>query len=310
MKRRDLLKWLGTSLMAFSAGSVARVFAQSMTTAASPAAVLGSAPDVVWVENGEPAALLQAALREIGGFERFITKGDKVLVKPNIGWDRTPEQAATTNPDLVGEIVKECLKAGASSVRVFDRTCNNPQRCYGSSGIQEKAEAAGAEVVHLDDSHFRDVALKNGKTVTSWPIYIDYLDASKVINVPIAKHHGLARVTLGLKNLMGVMGGKRGELHTPFEEKLVDVCSAILPTLTIIDAYRMLLNHGPQGGKPEDVKLARALIMSPCTVAADHAALQLFGLKPADVPYLKAAADRGLAKIDLTKMNLKKVSLS
>lgn len=313
MNRRDVLKVLGTSLLALSGrSSMGKLFAQAANEASGTASVTrpGAFPDVVWVENGEPAQLLTAALKEIGGMSRFVSKGDIVLVKPNIGWDRSPEQAADTNPDLVAAIIKECLNAGAKKVRVFDRTCNNPQRCYGNSLIQEKAEAIGAEVTHIDDNRFTMVQLKKGQTLKEWPIYQDYLEATKVINVPIAKHHGLARVTLGMKNLMGVMGGSRGEIHTPFSEKLVDIVSEILPTLTIIDAYRILMAHGPQGGNPEDIKLAKTLIMSACTVAADHAALPLFGLKPDDVEYIKVAAQRGLNKVPVDTINMKKVMLN
>ena len=316
MKRRDLLKLLGSTLLATTAGRYGRVFAQAPESAAEHASKAsaipnpgGAFPDVVMVENGEPTQLLTAALKEMGGMERFVKAGDVVVVKPNIGWDRSPEQAGDTNPDLVAEVVKRCLEAGAKKVRIFDHTCNTEQRCYLNSGIQEKAETAGAEVSFIDQERFKMTTLKKGKLLQEWPIYQDYLEADKVINVPIAKHHGLARVTLGLKNLMGVMGGARGEIHSPFS-KLIDITAEILPTLTIIDAYRMLMAHGPQGGNLEDVKTARALVMSPCTVAADHTALRLFDLTPADVPYLQEAADRGLNRVDLKNLQLKKVKLS
>lgn len=312
MKRRDLLRLMGTTMLACTAGRFGRVFAQTPEGAAASGAVTsagGAFPDVVMVEKGDPAQLLAAALKEMGGMGRFVQPGDVVVVKPNIGWDRAPEQAGNTNPDLVAEVVRECLKAGAKKVRIFDHTCNTAQRCYTNSGIQEKAEAAGAEVSHIDPERFKMTALKKGTLLKEWPIYSDYLEATKVINVPIAKHHGLARVTLGLKNLMGVMGGSRGEIHAPFS-KLVDITSEILPTLTIIDAFRMLMDHGPSGGNLSDVKEARTLIMSPCTVAADHAALPLFGITTAEVPYLKEAADRGLNRVDLKNLQMKKVSLS
>ena len=312
MKRRDLLRLMGTTLFACTAGRFGRIFAQASDTTSGAGTVAnagGAFPDVVMVEKGEPAQLLASALKEMGGMGRFIKAGDVVVVKPNIGWDRAPEQAGNTNPDLVAEVVRECLKAGAKKVRIFDHTCNTAQRCYSNSGIQEKAEGAGAEVVFIDEERFKMTTLKNGKLLKEWPIYQDFLEADKVINVPVAKHHGLARVTLGLKNLMGVMGGSRGEIHSPFS-KLIDITGEILPTLTIIDAYRMLMAHGPQGGNLGDVKNARTLIMSHCTVAADHAALPLFDLTVADVPYLQEAAERGLNRVDLKNLQMKKVSLS
>ncbi|MBF0410214.1 MAG: DUF362 domain-containing protein [Candidatus Riflebacteria bacterium] len=316
MKRRELLKVIGSTVIAgvaLPAGILLGQSANALNATDSAGSILSASssifPDVVWVENGEPEQLLAAALKEMGGMSRFVSKGDVVVVKPNIGWDRSPEQAANTNPKLIAEIVKEVLKAGAKKVKVFDRTCNNPRRCYENSGIRQSAEDAGAEVTNTDDSRFVKVELKKGEILKEWSIYKDYLEADKVINVPIAKNHGLSTVTLGLKNLMGVMGGQRGEIHSPFN-KLIDIVEEILPTLTIIDAYRVLMKNGPQGGELNDVKLAKTLLMSPCTLAADMSALPLFEL-PADkkIEYLQKAAERGLNKIDLKSINLKKVVL-
>lgn len=266
-------------------------------------------PQAVWIENGEPAQLLQTALKEIGGMKRFVSKGDVVVIKPNIGWDRAPQFAATTNPDLVAELVKECLNAGAKTVKVFDRTCNTPRRCYQNSQIEKKAKAAGAEVLQIRDNRFKKTAIK-GKVIKNWQIYKDYLEADKVINVPVAKHHSLSRVTLGLKNLMGVMGGNRGELHNNFAQKLVDITSGILPTLTVIDAYRILTDNGPVGGNLAHVKLCKTLIASPCTVSADYLALELFDHQIKDVQHIAEAAKHGLNKYDLQSLNVKRIKLS
>jgi uncharacterized protein (DUF362 family) len=266
-------------------------------------------PQVAWVENGEPAALLTAALKEFGGMQHFISRGDVVVVKPNMGWDRAPQYAANTNPDLVAAIVSECYAAGAKTVKVFDRTCNNPLRCYTNSGIEAGAKSAGAEVSQIRDSRFVKKSI-NGDVVKEWEIYRDYLEADKVINVPIAKHHSLSRITLGLKNLMGVMGGNRGDLHSDFARKLVDIDRTILPTLTIIDAYRILTANGPVGGNLAHVKQLRTLIMSPCTVSADRAAIDLFGLKLEDVQLVAQAVKSGVAKFDTNALQMKKVRLA
>jgi len=265
-------------------------------------------PQAVWVENGEPLDLLDAALKELGGLRQFIARGDVVVIKPNIGWDRRPELAANTNPELIGDLVKRCYEAGAKTVKVFDRTCNNPRRCYRNSKIEEAAKKAGAEVFQIRKNRFKEIAI-NGKVIKKWPIYEDYLNADKVINVPIAKHHSLAKVTLGLKNLMGVMGGNRGSLHNNFALKIADIDRKILPTLTIIDAYRILTANGPQGGNPDYVKLSKTLIASSCTVSADYLGLQLFGHKLDDVEHIKVAAEEGLAKFDLNHLNVKRVKL-
>jgi uncharacterized protein (DUF362 family) len=149
-----------------------------------------------------------------------------------------------------------------------------------------------------------------GKLISEWPIYKDYLEADKVINVPVAKQHSLSKVTLGLKNLMGVMGGERGDIHKKFPIKLADINSKILPTLTIIDAYRILTKGGPVGGNLANVKKTKTLIASPCTVSADYIALELFGLALRQVEHIKYASENGLAIYDLSKINLKRITIS
>ena len=266
-------------------------------------------PQAVVVKNGEPAELLAAALKNLGGLKRFITRGDVVVIKPNIGWDRSPALAANTNPELIQALVKACFSAGAKKVRIFDRTCNNPRRCYRNSGIEEKAKAAGAEVLHVRDNHYKNIKI-GGKLIDEWPINKNYLQADKVINVPVAKHHSLSRVSLGMKNLMGVMGGNRGSLHNHFAEKISEIDTKILPALTIIDAYRILTEKGPQGGRPEYVKLTKTLIASPCMVSADFLALELFGLQLQDVEHLRVAAEKGLNKYDLKRLKVKRIDLA
>jgi uncharacterized protein (DUF362 family) len=299
MHRRQFLIRTGAGLM----GAALTTSAMDQLFAAS------AVPQVVWVENGEPEALLTAALKEFGGMQHFISRGDVVVVKPNMGWDRAPQYAANTNPELVAAIVSACLAAGAKTVKVFDRTCNNPLRCYTNSGIEASAKAAGADVSQIRDSRFAKKSI-NGEVVKEWEIYRDYLEADKVINVPIAKHHSLSRITLGLKNLMGVMGGNRGDLHNDFARKLCDIDRTILPTLTIIDAYRILTANGPVGGNLAHVKTPRTLIMSPCTVSADRTAIDLFGLKLEDVPLVAQAVKSGVARFDTGALQLKKVRLA
>ena len=300
MDRRKFLKTTTAGAVGLSLSQLAvnNIFAQD------------TYPDVAWIENGEPVQLLKSALEVMGGMKRFINKGDVVVVKTNIGWDRAPEFAANTNPDLVAEVVKECFKAGAKEVKIFDRTCNNKNRCYKNSQIQAKAEDAGADVSHMRKNKYKEVEIPKGEVLKSWEIYKDYLEADKVINIPIAKHHSLNFVSLGLKNLMGVMGGNRGSLHNEFFKKLVDIDSQIMPTLTIVDAYRMLMANGPVGGNLADVKTARSLIMSPCTVSADYTALKLFELDLEQVGHVNEAYKRGLNLYDLKKLNVKKIALS
>jgi uncharacterized protein (DUF362 family) len=281
---------------------------------ASPAFLRGfltpSLPDAVWVENGEPAELVRTALETLGGIDRFVSRGDVVVLKPNMGFDRPPQAAATTNPDLVAEVVRQCFHAGAKQVKVFDRTCNNPLRCYQNSQIEAKAKAAGAKVAQVRGQRFVNKAIRHGVSLNEWPIYRDYLEADKVINIPVAKHHNLCGVTLGLKNLMGAMGGERGTIHSGFSQKLIDITAEILPTITIIDAYRVLTANGPSGGNLNDVRKLRTLILSPCTVTADYLGTQLFNILPTSLGYLREALRRDLNRYDLNALNLKKISLS
>jgi uncharacterized protein (DUF362 family) len=299
MNRRDFLVTTGAGVLGTSLLSPAwdRLVAQTQM------------PHAVWVENGEPAQLLAAALKEMGGISQFISRGDVVVVKPNMGWDRAPQYAANTNPELVAAVVTACLGAGAKTVKVFDRTCNNPLRCYTNSQIEEKAKNAGADVSQVRESRFVNKAI-NGELVKEWPIYKDYLEADKVINLPIAKHHSLSGVTLGMKNLMGAMGGNRGDIHNNFAQKLVDIDRTILPALTIIDAYRILTANGPVGGNLAHVKQTRTLIMSPCLVTADYVALELFGLSAGDAGFVGEALKRGLNRYDVKKLNLRRVRLA
>lgn len=298
MDRRSFLKKTAAGVLGMNLAHTGYLYAEDRI------------PDAVWVENGEPADLLQTALDQYGGMQRFVSPGDVVVIKPNIGWDRAPQFAANTNPDLVRALVRSCYQAGADKVKLFDRTCNNPRRCYRNSQIEAYAEEAEADVSHIRDNKFTDVEIKNGELIDTWPIYEDYLEADKVINVPIAKHHSLSRVTLGLKNLMGVMGGNRGSIHSGFDTKLIDIVSAILPTLTIIDAYRVLMDNGPVGGNLADVRLARTLIMSPCMVTADFLGLRLFDYSIQEVGHIQSAVSRGLNHFDVTALNLKQVSVS
>ncbi|MBN2424026.1 MAG: DUF362 domain-containing protein [Calditrichaceae bacterium] len=300
MKRRYFIKTI-------TAGSAAAVLPLSLTGIGKLYAQKAP-PDAVWVSNGEPNDLVARALKELGGMSRFISKGDVVVVKPNIGWDRNPSLAATTNPDVLAAVIKLCYEAGAKEVKVFDRTCNEPRRCYNNSKIEETAKKAGANVSQMRNNKYREIKI-DGRMIDSWEIYEEYLDADKVINLPIAKHHSLSKVTLGLKNLMGVMGGNRGSLHSNFSQKIVDIDRKILPTLNIIDAYRTLVANGPQGGNPDHVKLTKTLIASPCIVTADKLALELFGHTINQVEHIRLAAEQGLAKYDPDKANVKRVNL-
>jgi len=262
-------------------------------------------PAMTVVQGGEPRALVQKALENLGGIGRFVSRQDVVVIKPNIAWDRTPEQAANTNPEAVAEVVRQCWQAGAKRVIVTDVSCNEPRRCFARSGIQAAAHAEGAEVILPDPELFREVEL-GGVVLKTWPVFTPFLEADKIINMPIAKHHVLTGATLGMKNWYGILGGERNRLHQQIHQSLVDLANFMLPTVTLIDCYRVLLRNGPTGGNLEDVALKKTMVAGTDPVALDaYVAKAYWNLDPEHMPYLQMAAARGLGTVDFDKLAVK-----
>ena len=262
-------------------------------------------PHITVVQGGEPRALVQRALEDLGGMKRFVGHQDVVVLKPNIAWDRTPEQAANTNPEVVAEVVRQCWQAGAKRVIVTDVSCNEPRRCFQRSGIQAAARAEGAEVILPDPELYREVDM-GGVVLKTWPVFTPFLEADKIINLPIAKHHGLVGVTLGMKNWYGILGGQRNRLHQQIHQSLVDLANFMLPTVTLMDCYRILLRNGPTGGNLEDVATKKTMVAGTDPVAIDaYVAKAWWNLDPEHLPYLTMAAARGLGTVDYDKLLLK-----
>ena len=262
--------------------------------------------------KGSPGEAARRAVELVGGMGRFVRSGQKVVVKPNIGWDRTPEQAANTNPDVVAAVVRMVLEAGAKEVLVFDRTCNDQRLCYRRSGIEGAVEGIGdkrVKIFHPDRRKYTEVSIPRGETLTKWPIYEDAVSADVFINVPVAKHHSLSRVTLGMKNVMGMIGGNRGQIHSGFDDKIVDLNLARPSHLTVLDATRILIAHGPQGGRLEDVRSPGVVVAGADIVAVDTYATRFFDLEPSDVGHIVRAAERGLGTMDLTKVTVREETL-
>lgn len=261
-------------------------------------ALAGGAPD--------PAALVRKAVDALGGMRRFISRGDVVVVKPNIGWDRTPIHAANTNPKVVAEVVRLAYDAGAKTVIVTDASCNEPNRCFQRSGIWKAAYDVGAEVVIPAAHRFRGMRLK-GEVLDDWPVYTPLVNADKVINVPIAKHHNLSKYTAAMKNWYGALGGRRNRLHQNIDVSIADLATFIQPTLTIVDAVRVLMRNGPQGGNVADAKDMHTVIATIDQVAADAYGCQLIGRKPEEIPYLKMGHERGLGTMHWQNLRLAEV---
>ena len=309
--RRSFLKGLAVAGLAVTCPNFAGCGKEEAGPAARSMAGQAARKDLgLAIARGgdDPKKLVTAALENLGGMRQFVSNGDVVVVKPNIGWSRTPEQAANTNPQVVEAIVEMCVDAGAKQVKVFDLPCNPARRTYSMSGIADAARGAGADVSFVDDRKFRDIAIPEGEAVKSWQMYTEAFDADVLINVPILKHHSMARVTMGMKNLMGLLGGNRESIHVHFDQKLADVNTVIRPHLTVIDAFRVLKAHGPNSGTPEDVHLARQVIAGADPIAVDAYGARLFGevtgtgLSGNDVGYIRIGHEMGLGEIDLEKV--------
>ena len=266
-------------------------------------------PQMAVVQGDDPAALARRAIQELGGIRRFIARGDVVVLKPNVAWDRTPEQAANTNPQLVAEVSRLCFEAGARRVLVTDVSINEPRQCFTRSGIAGAARETGAEIVFPDERLFREVDLR-GDVLNAWLVLEPFLTADKMINLPIAKHHSLTGASLGMKNWYGILGGERQRLHQRIHESLVDLADFMRPTLTLIDAYRVLLRNGPGGGNPADVALKKTVLAGTDPVALDaYAANAYWDLDWHTLRYLRMAADRGLGTIDFAAVPARFVQL-
>ncbi len=267
-----------------------------------------SEKSAIKVAKGETyGGMVREIVASMGGIKSIVKSGDKVVIKPNIGWDRNVAQAANTHPEIVVELAKLCLEAGASKVSVFDRTCNEERRCYTNSGIKSALSEIENKRLHLDyidDRKFVPVKIKQGTNLSEWSFYRDALEADCYINVPVAKHHSLSRLSLGLKNVMGVIGGRRGKLHFNLGEKLADLNTVIKPNLTIVDATRVITRNGPQGGSLKYVKKLDTIVGSFDPVAADSYATTLFGLKPNQIDAIVKASEKGLGQMDLDQCDI------
>jgi uncharacterized protein (DUF362 family) len=258
-------------------------------------------PKLVVVRGKDPAKNLTAALTRLGGLAPFIKKGETVLLKPNVGWDRRPEQAANTNPQVIAELVRHCREAGAGRVLVCDNPVNDAQRCFTHSGILEAARQAGAEVILPEKTRYHFVVIP-GK-LGRWPVLEPFITADKVINVPATKHHSLTRATLGMKNWYGILGGRRNQLHQRIEDSVVELTALMRPTLTVMDATRLLVRNGPTGGSLADVKPGEALAVSVDPIAIDSWASTLLDLDPRTLPWLRLGQEHGLGTVDYRSLS-------
>jgi len=268
-----------------------------------------------WIVEGSgqtPAYSIKTLTRKMfesaGGISSFISKGDVVVLKPNISWAQPPQMAATTNPEVVAAVIELCQEAGAKKIRIADNTIHDARRCFSITGIGQVADQTGSELVDPKSSLMKEMNLK-GEKINLWPVFTPLVEADKVINIPVAKVHGLSGLTLGMKNWIGAVGGRRPALHQDIHQTIADLAGFFKPTLTLIDATRIMIANGPSGGSEEDVKIMNRLILSNDPVAADAKAAGLFGKNPMDIGFIKIAESRGMGTSDLGKLNQIQVSV-
>jgi uncharacterized protein (DUF362 family) len=268
-------------------------------------------PYLVVTQGGEPEDLVRNAIGSLGGMEKFIPVGAKVVIKPNICVAyHTYEYAATTNPWVVGALVKMAFEAGAASVKVMDLPFGGTQpKAYEISGIKEQVETSGGEMVNMLPYKFIPTQIPGAVVLKETNIYEDILKADILINVPIAKQHGSSRLSLGMKNLMGVIKD-RSALHVSLGQSIADLNSLVKPQLTVVDAVRILTANGPTGGNLADVRQLDTVIASADVVAADSFAASLFGLQPEDLDFVVYGTSMGLGRSDLQNMDIQVNSLN
>ena len=262
------------------------------------------------VMGGEPGKMFDLAIEALGGMKNFVKKNQTVVVKPNIGWDVIPERAANTNPKLVARIIEHCFNAGAKDVFVFDHTCDNWNRCYTNSGIENAVKDAGGKMVSgANESYYQNVKIPKGVKLKDAKVHELILDSDVFINVPVLKDHGSAKVTIAMKNLMGIVWD-RGTWHrNGLHQAIADFPTFKTPDLNVVDAYAVMKRNGPRGVSEADVVNLRSLIVSPDIVAADSAAAKLYGYEPAEIPYIQYANEFKLGKMDLDNVAIKRIKI-
>ena len=287
--------------------------ATSVSREATPSSspLTGGQAYLAVARGDDPRAITRAALAALGGIERFVRTGMDVIIKPNICVDyHSYEYAATTNPEVVAALVELCLGAGAKRVRVMDSPfAGSAESAYARSGIADAVVAAGGVMEVMNEAKFRQIEIAQGRDITRWPIYQDVITADLFIDVPIAKHHSLARLTLAAKNLLGVILN-RNKIHANLGQRIADLVSVIRPALTVVDAVQILMTNGPTGGSLDDVRVMNTVIASHDIVAADAYAATLFGLTGQEIAYIKAAADMNLGTLDLRTIHIEEISVS
>lgn len=306
MKRRDFfIKSVGAGV---AAGAAFSLGGYNKLWASGPAA---AGYDMVAVLGGEPDAMFDKGISALGGITNFVKKGQTVVIKPNIGWDRSPEMAANTNPLLVKRIVEHCIRAGADKVYVFDHTCHNWVKSYKNSGIEKAAKDAGARIVPADtEKYYHEVEIPGASILKKAKVHELILESDVFINVPVLKHHSSTKMTATMKNLMGNVWD-RGYWHSNnLHQCIADYATfEKKPTLNVIDCYRVMMRNGPQGVSVSDSVEMKAQIISTDMLAADTAAASMIKMSPVQIDYIPLASKKGIGRMDIENLNIHRIKM-
>jgi uncharacterized protein (DUF362 family) len=309
ISRRDALRRIGGlagTLAAVTTGAWLPPFSRSHASEPSSRSVLVEAAGPT--DNCDIPALTRRLVDAAGGMSRYVSNGDVVVIKPNISWARSPHLGATTHPEVLKTVVELCQEAGAKKVRIADHTIHDARQCFAVTGAAQAAGQTGAELVIPLSNQMRDMRI-HGHRLDVWPVFVPFVEADVIINLPIAKVHGISGVTLGMKNWIGAVGGRRSALHQDIHQTIVDLARFFKPRLTIIDATRIMVANGPSGGSESDVSIRNRLIAGEDPVATDALATGLFGMNPTDIGHIRLAEKYGLGTTDLSRTDLRRVRL-
>jgi uncharacterized protein (DUF362 family) len=304
VNRREFLQRVAALGLAVGVGKIFTFPPEllAMATETAPAPILAKSSGTNY------AHLVGDAVQALGGIKKFINPNEVVVVKPNMAFDRTPDLAANAHPVVVRKVVELCLEAGAKRVKVLDRTVNDARRAYANSGIKaavEDIKDPRAVVEYVDERKFVEMIIPKAKSLKKWSFYKDILEADRFINVPVAKNHSEARLTMAMKNMMGAIGGWRGRCHVGLHQNIADMNLVLRADLTILDATRIMVQGGPSGGRPEYVQVKNLVVAGVDPVAIDaYGTVNLFGMQPSDIGYIVKGHELGLGEMDLGKIKV------
>jgi len=301
---RDLSSAAEGSAQATSSATTDTAGGETTGSAESTVTQAQTWPDLAVTKGDDAGENTEAAIALLGGMERFVKRGQSVVVKPNIVMAREPKYGVTTNPAAVAAVVRLAWEAGAKSVTVFDRPTSAARQAYTVSGVWKAVDAVDGRMKVLSSRDFERVSIPDAMALQDWPMVADVFDSDVLISMPCAKTHGLAGLTLSIKNLMGILGDERGQIHQDFPAKITDVASLVRPDLVVLDAYRLLVRNGPSGGSLSDVRKARVCVAGTDMVSVDAYGSTLFGRGPESMPVVQLAVERGLGVADLSKLRI------